>query len=166
MSDESSSSNASSSSNNNNSNDDDNVKESWNQRANRFLTTGRLHLHAQVAAAVDATNAGLAAAQETAVTKIQAPVGRAWQQATAVQARAEAQMDYLHRHRHEYGGAAVGGTAATAGVLSRLRGRGTPRAVATALLTGGVAYVAVYEPVPVRKIPDLVRDQLASAFKK
>lgn len=135
------------------------TSESFNDRVNRFLTTGHAHLHASVAVAVDGVNAGLAVTEKTFKTKIQAPVNQAWHQATEVEQKVASQMDYLHKNRHEYGPIAIGGTAAAGGAIALLRGRGMPRTALTAALFGGIAYVAVYEPLPIRQIPELVRKQ-------
>lgn len=141
-------------------------KESWNERINRFFATGHSHLHASVASAVDGINSGLAAVEETTKNKIGAPVKKIWHTATEAEHKVETQMDYLYKHRYEYGPAAVGGTAVAAAAVTKLRGRGLPRTALMATLAGGLAYVAVYEPIPVRQIPEMIKNQLQPKEKK
>ena len=137
-----------------------------NERVNRFLTTGYTHLHASVASAVDAVNSGLSVAEETTKIQIQAPVKQAWQQGKALEKQLEDKMDLFYKHRHQYGPPVVAGTAATVGLLTVLRGRGMPRAVLGAALAGGVAYICVYEPLPIRQIPTLIMDQIQTKKDK
>ena len=149
-----------SSSDNNSSNNstDSSNKESWNDRVNRFLATGHAHLHASVATAVDGINAGLAAAEKMTV-QVRAPVHRAWQQASAVEEQVESQLAVVYKRRHEIGPQIVAGGALTGGVLSMIRRRSIFRFLSGSILFGGLTYVAVYEPIPIKKIPQLIKEQ-------
>mmetsp|Transcript_7638 Transcript_7638/g.14870 ORF Transcript_7638/g.14870 Transcript_7638/m.14870 type:complete len:161 (-) Transcript_7638:262-744(-) len=133
-------------------------EESWNDRVNRFVATGHAHLHASVASLVDGMNQGLAAAEKS-VKKVQAPVNQAWHQASALEQKVEAQMDALYRKRSEIGPQVVAGSAVVGGLLSLIRKRSIFRFMGGAVLTGGLAYIVTYEPIPVKRIPDMIMDQ-------
>ena len=149
---------SSSSSSSDNDNKSPTEKESWNDRVNRFLATGHAHLHASVAAMVDGMNQGLAGAEKTA-KKVQAPVNQAWQQASAWEQKVEAQMNVLYQKRDEIGPQVVAGSAVAGGLLSLIRKRSIFRLMGGAVLTGGLAYIVTYEPIPIKRIPDMIMDQ-------
>lgn len=140
------------------SNEDKPPAESWNDRVNRFLATGHAHLHASVASMVDGVNQGLAAAEKTA-KKVQAPVNQAWQKVSTVEQNVEAQLNALHQRRKEIGPQVVAGSGVAGGLLSMIPRRSIFRMIGGAVLGGGLAYIVTYEPIPVKKIPDMIMDQ-------
>jgi len=153
------STNTSSNSNSNDNNDKSPTdKESWNDRMDRFFTTGYAHLHASVATFVDGVNQGLATMERT-TKSVQAPVKQGWQRASTLERRVEDQMNALYQRRDEIGPQVVAGSAVAGGLIPLIRRRGIFRMVGGALFTGGLAYIAVYEPIPIKRIPDMIMDQ-------
>ena len=146
-------------------NEDKTPTETWNERVNRFMATGHAHLHASVATAVDALNGGLAAAEQT-TRQVQAPVSRAWDQASAAEQQLETQLNGLYKRRNELGPQMVGGAALAGGLLNFLRKRSVFRFASGAIVMGGLAYVTVYEPIPVKRIPSMVMEQFQPKEKK
>ena len=147
------------------SSDDKAPKESWSERVQRFMATGHAHLHASVASAVDGLNRGLVAAEESTL-KIRAPVNQAWRQASDIEKQVEHQLHNVYQKRHEIGPQAVGGAALAGGLLAQVRRRSVLGFVTGSVLGASLAYLAVYEPLPVKKIPDLVLEQLHLKGKK
>jgi hypothetical protein len=137
--------------NNNNNNND--VPETSTERVQRFLATGHAHLHASVATAVAGVNTALAQTQ-AATARVRAPVTQAWQHVVDVEHTVEQQVRVLYQRRHEYGPQTVGGTAAAGGLIALLRRRGPLRIASGAALAGGFAYLVVYEPIPLHKLPE------------
>ena len=148
-----------------NGNEDNVPTESWNERVNRFMSTGYAHLHASVASAVDGINAGLAAA-EKATVKIRAPVNQAWQKVSDVEQQLEKQMNIVYKRRSEIGPQVVAGSALAGGLLALIRRRSIFRFGGGAVLAGGLAYITVFEPIPIKKIPALIKEQFQPSEKK
>ena len=146
-------------------NDDKTPTESWNDRVSRFMATGYAHLHASVATAVDGINAGLASV-EKATLKIRAPVNQAWQKASEAEQQLGKQIHDLHKRRNEIGPQVVAGSALAGGLFSMIRRRSVFRFVGESVLFGGLAYITVYEPFLIKKIPALVKEQFQPSEKK
>ena len=72
----------------------------------------------------------------------------------------ESQLRAVYKRRNEVGPQIVGGAALTGGLLNWLRRRSVLRFASGAVLAGGLAYVTVYEPIPVKRIPSMVMEQL------
>lgn len=146
-------------------NEDKTPSESWNERVNRFMATGYAHLHSSVATMVDSVNAGLAAT-EKATVKVRAPVNQAWEKASDFEQKLEKQMNVLYKRRNEIGPQVVAGSALVGGLLSMIRRRSIFRFVGGSVLAGGLAYITVFEPIPIKKIPALIKEQFQPSEKK
>lgn len=148
------------------SNDDNKAPtETWKERMDRFMATGYAHLHTSVATAVDGLNSGLASA-EKATLKIRAPVNQVWQKASDLEQQVEKQMNAVYKRRNEIGPQVIAGSAMAGGLLALLRRRSVFRFVGGSVLAGSLAYVAVYEPIPIKKIPTLIQEQFQPSEKK
>jgi hypothetical protein len=62
---------------------------------------------------------------------------------------------FMYERRHEFGPHIVGGSAIAVGGLTAVR-RGRVPGVLVGVMTGGLAYLAVYESVPLSDIPDVI----------
>lgn len=114
---------------------------------------------------VDSVNAGLAAT-EKATVKVRAPVNQAWEKASDFEQKLEKQMNVLYKRRNEIGPQVVAGSALVGGLLSMIRRRSIFRFVGGSVLAGGLAYITVFEPIPIKKIPALIKEQFQPSEKK
>jgi hypothetical protein len=152
-----------SSSNPKDNNESSSPKESRTERSERFMATGQAHLHASVTRVVEMVNSGLAS-MEQSTRNIQAPIVQGWRTASTWEQKLEHQLNvHVYQRRHEIGPQLVVGTTVAGGTLTALLSRRRPRTLAFvsgSIVMGTIAYLTVYEPLPIKRIPDLVLEQL------
>lgn len=106
----------------------------------------RDHIHA----AVEATNKFLATVQDT-TESIRAPIVKGLHSVESGGSRVATKAMHVYERRHEFGPYLVAGSAVTVGgIVSFRRGR-IPGAL-MGIMTGGLAYLAVYESIPLQDI--------------
>lgn len=110
----------------------------------------RMGIHA----AVETTNQVLAQLEQTQQRvrdTLQEPIHKTMH----VGQQVSEQIDTLYVRRHEYGPYLVGGSALLFGGFMALRRGRLPGALA-GTLAGGAAYVAIYDPIALDDVPDLL----------
>ncbi|ACI65725.1 predicted protein [Phaeodactylum tricornutum CCAP 1055/1] len=104
--------------------------------------------------AVEATNR-LLASLETTTDSVSKPLAKGVKKVEQEGSYLAGQVMRVYERRYEYGPHLVAGSALAVGGLMTLR-RGKILGAASAALSGGLAYVAVYEPIPLQDMPDLI----------
>lgn len=115
----------------------------------------RAALKASVKSGVDVTNQMLATMEEK-TTEIRAPIIKGWKTAQEEGDKVATHLWHFYERRHEYGPHIVGGSAVTMGAWTALRRKSLIAGAVSALLTSGIAYAIVYEPIPLQDIPDMI----------
>lgn len=103
---------------------------------------------------VDATNRILATL-EMETKKVSRPVVSGLKNVEHEGSYLASQTMRMYERRREFGPHIVLGSAAVVGSLAMLR-RGRISAVLSGVLAGGAAYMAVYNPLPLADVPDLI----------
>ena len=119
------------------------------------IASSREALKSSVKSGVEGTNQLLAILEEKTMS-IRAPIVEGMKTAEVEGNKVAKKMWYVYERRHEYGPQIVGGSAVAMGALTSFRRRSPIASLVSAVVTGGLAYAIVYEPIPLQDIPDLV----------
>lgn len=95
------------------------------------------------------------AALETTSSELSQPLAKGLSAVEQQGSSAATTAWHVYERRHEFGPYLVLGSAFTVGGITALR-RGRFPGVFSGAVTAGMAYVAIYEPIPLEDIPDLL----------
>ena len=111
-------------------------------------------LRANIRKSVDATNQVLATLEEKSHV-VSRPMVKGLKTAEEEGSYVAAKAIHAYERRHEFGPHIVVGTALIAGGIMALR-RGRVAGVFSCILGGGAAYLAIYPPISLEEVPDVI----------